>query len=280
MRFVTYHHNNRTALGVRTPDGVVPTGHTGLRDYLEEGATATEKLLALLESPPPVVTPDWLLSPLAHRAQLICVGGNYQDHIDEVGLNRLKEPVYFPKLWSSVLAPGEPIRPPCPETLLDYEVELAVIIGRTAHRVAAEDALDHVFGYTVVNDISARDVMKREPMQIMLSKSADTFLPVAPEIVTTDEVELGGQAITCTVNGELRQNSTLDQMIYTIPYLLEFLTRSVTLYPGDLVTTGTPGGVALSRPEQDYLRAGDVMTASVAGVGQVTTTIAAAFEVR
>jgi 2-keto-4-pentenoate hydratase/2-oxohepta-3-ene-1,7-dioic acid hydratase in catechol pathway len=276
MRFVTFCNNGRPALGVSTRDGIVPTGHTDLRDYLEGGQVAADRLRALLESGPPAVTPGRLLSPLAHRAQLICVGGNYQDHIDEVGLTRLKEPVYFPKLWSAVLAPGEPVRPPSAETLLDYEVELAVIIGRTAHRVSAEDALDYVFGYTVVNDISARDVMARERMQIMLSKSADTFLPVAPEIVTADEVELGGQAITCTVNGELRQDSKLDNMIYPIPYLLEFLTRSVTLYPGDLITTGTPGGVAMSRPQQDYLRTGDVVTASVAGVGQVTTTIAAA----
>ena len=276
MRFVTYCLDGRRGLGVRTGEGVVPTGYTDLRDYLEGGRPAADKVRALLASGQPVVTPDRLLSPLAQRAQLICVGGNYQDHIDEVGLTRLKEPVYFPKLWSAVLPPGESLRPPSADTLLDYEVELAVIIGRTAYRVRAEDALDHVFGYTVVNDISARDVMKREPMQIMLSKSADTFLPVAADIVTADEVELDGQAITCTVNGELRQESTLSNMVYTIPYLLEFLTRSVTLYPGDLITTGTPGGVAMSRPQQDYLRAGDVVTASVAGVGQVTTTVAAA----
>jgi 2-keto-4-pentenoate hydratase/2-oxohepta-3-ene-1,7-dioic acid hydratase in catechol pathway len=276
MRFVTYLHDGRTALGVRTSDGIVATGHADLRDYLEGGRLAAGRLRALLESGPPVVTPDRLLSPLAHRAQLICVGGNYQEHLDEVGLTRLTEPVYFPKLWSAVLAPGEPVRPPSAETLLDYEVELAFIIGRKAHRVSADDALDHVFGYTVVNDISARDVMAREKMQIMLSKSADTFLPVAPEIVTADEIVLGGQAITCTVNGELRQDSKLDNMIYPIPYLLEFLTRSVTLYPGDLVTTGTPGGVAMSRAQQDYLRTGDVVTAAVAGVGEVTTTVAAA----
>jgi 2-keto-4-pentenoate hydratase/2-oxohepta-3-ene-1,7-dioic acid hydratase in catechol pathway len=276
VRFVTYCSNGRPALGVQTPDGVVPTGHSGLREYLEAGPAAADQLRALLASDPATVTPDRLMSPLADRAQLICVGGNYQEHLDEVGLTRLTEPVYFPKLWSAVLAPGEPLRPPTEDTLLDYEVELAVVIGRTMHRVSAADAVDHVFGYTVVNDISARDVMKREPMQIMLSKSADSFLPVAPEIVTADEVELGDQAITCTVNGEIRQKSTLDNMVYSVPYLLEFLTRSVTLYPGDLITTGTPGGVAMSRPQQDYLRPGDVMTAAVDGVGQVTTTVAAA----
>jgi 2-keto-4-pentenoate hydratase/2-oxohepta-3-ene-1,7-dioic acid hydratase in catechol pathway len=276
MRFLTYSHDGEPALGVRTRDGIVPTGHADLREYLEGGQAAADQLRALLDSSPPTVIPDRLLSPLAPRAQLICVGGNYQDHLDEVGLARLAEPVYFPKLWSAVLAPGDPVRPPSTETLLDYEVELAVVIGRTAHRITAEDALDHVFGYTVVNDITARDVLAREPLQIMLCKSADTFFPVASEIVTADEVELGAQAITCTVNGEIRQDSTLDRMIYQVPHLLEFLTRSVTLHPGDLVTTGTPGGVAMSRPQQDYLRTGDVVVASVAGVGQVTTTVAAA----
>jgi 2-keto-4-pentenoate hydratase/2-oxohepta-3-ene-1,7-dioic acid hydratase in catechol pathway len=278
MRFVTYCADGRPAVGVRTPGGIVATGHTDLRDYLEGGQQAADQLKALLESGPATVTPGRLLSPLAHRAQLIFVGGNYQSHIDEVGLTRLQEPVYFPKLWSAVLQPGEPLRPPTADTLLDYEVELAVIIGRTASRIKAEDAMAHVFGYTVVNDISARDVMIREKLQIMLSKSADTFMPVATDIVTADEVELGEQAITCTVNGEIRQKATLDDMIFKVPYLLEFLTRSVTLYPGDLITTGTPGGVAMSRPQQDYLRAGDLMTASVAGVGEVTTTVAAPWE--
>ena len=272
MRFVTYHRAGQTELGVRTPAGIVATGHPGLRDYLEEGDAAVERLERLLASEPAVVTPDRMLTPLAERCQLICVGGNYDDHLAEMGIQPT-EPVYFPKLWSAVLAPGEALRPPEPTTQLDYEVEFAVVIGRTARRVAAADALDHVFGYTVVNDIGAREVMARERIQIMLCKSADGFLPVAEEIVTTDEVDVDGAAITCTVNGQLRQKSTLDQMRYSVPYLLEFLTRSVTLYPGDLVTTGSPGGSGVAQRPPSFLRAGDVVTASVAGVTSVTTTI-------
>jgi 2-keto-4-pentenoate hydratase/2-oxohepta-3-ene-1,7-dioic acid hydratase in catechol pathway len=272
MRFVTYSRAGQTELGVRTAEGIVPTGHPGLREYLEEGGEAAARLRRLLASGPPVVTPDRMLSPLAERGQLICVGGNYADHNAEMGIQPA-EPVYFPKLWSAVLSPGESLRPPEPTTQLDYEVEFAVVIGRTARRIAAADALDHVFGYTVVNDIGAREVMARERLQIMLCKSADGFLPVAEEIVTTDEVDVDGATITCTVNGELRQKSTLDQMRYGVPYLLEFLTRSVTLYPGDLVTTGSPGGSGIAQTPPRFLRAGDVVTASVAGVASVTTTI-------
>jgi 2-keto-4-pentenoate hydratase/2-oxohepta-3-ene-1,7-dioic acid hydratase in catechol pathway len=272
MRFVTYGLGEQSGLGVRAPAGIVPTGHHDLRDYLEGGDTAQKELDALLATGPDPVQPDRLLAPLAGRCQLICVGGNYRDHLTEVGLTPA-EPVYFPKLWSSVLAPGDLVRAPGPDTQLDYEAEFAAIIGRTARAVPADRALDHVFGYTVVNDISARDVMAREPLQIMLCKSADGFLPVAEDIVTRDEVELGNNAITCTVNGELRQNSTLDKMIYALPYLIEFLTRSVTLSPGDLITTGTPGGVGAGRSPQVFLRPGDVVTAAVDGVGSVTTTI-------
>ena len=272
MRFVTYRRAGQTELGVRTSYGIVATGHPGLREYLEEGDAAVTRLARLLASGPPVVTPDRMLSPLAERCQLICVGGNYADHIAEAGL-QVSEPVYFPKLWSAVLPPGEPLAMPEPATQLDYEVEFAVVIGRTARRIAAADALDHVFGYTVVNDVGARDVMAREFLQIMLCKSADGFLPVAEEIVTTDEVDVRGAAITCTVNGELRQKSTLDQMLHSVPYLLEFLTRTVTLHPGDLVTTGSPGGSGFGQSPPSFLRPGDVVTAAVAGVGSVTTTI-------
>jgi len=273
VRFVTYQLHGATELGVRTDSGIVPTGYDGLRDYLEAGDAAAEKLEAYLATDPPVVVPDRLLAPLAERCQLICVGGNYREHLIEAGLHP-SEPIYFPKIWSTVLAPGDPLHLPEPTTELDYEVELAIIIGRTTRGIAAKDAFDHVFGYTVINDIGARDVMAREPMQIMLCKSADGFLPVADEIVTADEVDIADNAITCLVNGELRQNSTIDQMIYDIPYLLEFLSRSVTLHPGDLVTTGTPGGVGMGRTPPGYLHPGDVVVAGVAGIASVTTTIA------
>jgi 2-keto-4-pentenoate hydratase/2-oxohepta-3-ene-1,7-dioic acid hydratase in catechol pathway len=273
MRFVTYRLNGATELGVKTEDGIVPAGYPGLRDYLEAGDAAAEKLQALIATKPPVVVPDRLLTPLAERCQLILVGGNYAAHLAEAGLQP-SEPVYFPKVWSSVLAPGDPLHLPEETTKLDYEVEFSFIIGRTAKNVSEEDALDYIFGYTVVNDFGARDVMEREPMQIMLCKSPDGFLPVAEEIVTADEVELGANAITCTVNGELRQNSTLDDMLYKVPFLLSFLSRSVTLQPGDLVTTGTPGGAGLGMTPPGYVHPGDVVVASVEGVTSVTTVIA------
>lgn len=277
MRFVTYSLGGHQELGVRTDGGIVATGHPGLREYLEAGDAAAARLARLLASGPSTVEPARLLSPLAERCQLVCVGGNYADHLAEMNLHP-SEPVYFPKLWSAVLPPGEPLRFPQERTQLDYEVELAVIIGRTTRNIKAEDAAGHIFGYTVVNDIGARDVMAREPMQIMLCKSADGFLPVAEDIVTADEVELGANAITCTVNGEYRQKSTVDQMLYDVPYLIEFLSRSVTLRPGDLITTGSPGGSAggsvPGRAPAAFLRPGDVVTASVEGVTSVTTTIA------
>jgi 2-keto-4-pentenoate hydratase/2-oxohepta-3-ene-1,7-dioic acid hydratase in catechol pathway len=272
MKIVSYLSDGRRGLGVRTEDGIVATGFSDLREYLAGGPGAQERLERAVYGATETVDPDRLLAPIPERSALICVGGNYQDHLEEVDLHP-SEPVYFPKLWSALLDPGDVLHPPDADTLLDYEVEFAVVIGRQARGIRAADALDYVFGYTVVNDMSARDVMAREPMQIMLCKSADGLLPIAPEIVTRDEVPVADNAITCMVNDEVRQSSTLDQMLYPVPYLLEFLTRYVTLSPGDLVTTGTPGGVALGRSPSAFLRPGDVVTCSVAGVATVATTI-------
>jgi len=193
MRFVTYQRAGRTELGVRTPAGIVATGHPGLRDYLEEGAAAVERLERLLASGPAVVTPDRMLTPLAERCQLICVGGNYADHLAEVRLE-LSEPVYFPKLWSAVLQPGEPLRMPEPATDVDYEVEFALIIGKTAGGSPSPKRSTR-FGYTVVNDIGARDVMAREAHADHALQSADGFPAGRRGIVTADEVDIYGSAI-------------------------------------------------------------------------------------
>ena len=181
--------------------------------------------------------------------------------------------MFFPKLWSAVLDPDSVLEPPMPQTELDYEVELAVIIGRTMHRVNAAEALNYVFGYTVVNDVSAREVMRREPLQIMLCKSADGFLPVSEEIVTADEFDLDAAVISCEVNGQRRQEAAVADMITPVPRLLAFLSQYVTLSPGDVVTTGTPAGSVIGRPGTAYLSTGDVVSVAATGIRPATSTI-------
>ena len=164
----------------------------------------------------------------------------------------------FAKLPSAVVGPGDPIRIPSPQSQVDYEVELAVVIGRPARRLAVDDALAAVFGYTLCNDVSARDVQFRDN-QLTLGKGFDTFAPLGPCVVTADEIDDPQDLrLWCTVNGELRQDSSTAQMLFPVAELLAYVSRHVTLEPGDVITTGTPAGVAAFRQPPAYLRPGDV----------------------
>ncbi len=276
MRIVRFRSEGRVGFGVENADGdVVDTGAADLREIIESDLADPAVRRRLLAGP--VVHPDRLLAPVAQRCQIIYTGGNYRDHLAEVShLITPAEPVFYPGLWSAVTGPGDPIVIPEPGSKTDYEVELAIVIGRTARRLTAAEAWSHVFGFTVVNDVSARDVMEREQLQIMLCKSPDTFCPIGPRIVTRDELgDIGGRRVTTHVNGELRQDARTDDMVVAIPELLEFLTRTVTLFPGDLVTTGTPGGVGAFRTPPTFLRPGDTVTVAVEGVGELTNPLVA-----
>ncbi|MCX7671451.1 MAG: fumarylacetoacetate hydrolase family protein, partial [Anaerolineae bacterium] len=193
------------------------------------------------------------------------------DHVLEGGRKPPERPVLFAKLPTSVIGPGDEIRwEPALSDKVDFEAELAVVIGRTARRVKAAEAYDYVFGYTCANDVTARDLQDTDG-QWVRSKSLDTFCPVGPWIVTRDEIpEPHGLPIRCQVNGEVVQQSTTDMLIFRIPFLIEFLSRAFTLLPGDLILTGTPPGVGHYRKPPRYLRDGDVVTVTVERIGALT----------
>jgi 2-keto-4-pentenoate hydratase/2-oxohepta-3-ene-1,7-dioic acid hydratase in catechol pathway len=202
---------------------------------------------------------------------------NYADHLAETGLHPT-EPVFFSKLRSAVIGPDEPIRIPTPETHTDWEAELSIIISKPAYRVPAKRAHEYIFGYTMINDVSARDVMEREPLQITLCKCPDTFCPLGPHIVTADEVpdvNTHPLELSTRVNGVYKQRTTTDTMIYSIPTLLEFLTRTVTLQPGDLMSSGTAGGTGVGRTPQEFLHPGDTVTVGTAGIGYLSNPVVA-----
>jgi 2-keto-4-pentenoate hydratase/2-oxohepta-3-ene-1,7-dioic acid hydratase in catechol pathway len=228
------------------------------------------------------VRPLRLLPPVVRRPQMIGTGGNYADHVAEAKAEiQTREPIFIPFLWGAIIGPDDDIVVPTPETLADYEVEFSVMIGRTARHLTEEDAMEYVFGYTIVNDVSAREVMARDRMQAMLCKSVDTFLPVGPYVVTKDEIEDPyGLEIATYLNGEVRQKSTTGAMIWRIPELLAAITATVTLHPGDVVTTGTPGGVGYFRTPPEFMQPGDVITAQVAGVGALTNQVIAGYQIR
>jgi 2-keto-4-pentenoate hydratase/2-oxohepta-3-ene-1,7-dioic acid hydratase in catechol pathway len=278
MRFVKYRSTDGNKLGLRVAnDMVVDTGFSDLREYLDASEAEKASVAQLQHDPGHRVAPDQFLAPIADRCQIIYTGGNYASHLAEVSHMLVTvEPVFFPGLWSAVIGPGDAIVIPEERTGTDYEAELSFVISKTAKNVVLEDAWDYILGYTMINDVSARDVLVREPHQVMLCKSPDTFCPVGPDIVTTDEIaDLGGRRITTTVNGVIKQDAMTDDMLVKIPELLEFLTRTVTLSPGDVVTTGTPGGVGAFRNPPEYLSPGDVVTVAVEGIGELSNPLVA-----
>jgi 2-keto-4-pentenoate hydratase/2-oxohepta-3-ene-1,7-dioic acid hydratase in catechol pathway len=225
------------------------------------------------------VKPRRFLPPVVRRPQMIGTGGNYPDHVAEArAVIDASEPVFIPFLWGAIIGPDDDIVIPTAQTLTDYEVEFSVVIGRHARHLTEADALDAVFGYTIVNDVSAREVMVRERMQAMMSKSVDTFLPVGPHVVTKDEIDDPySLEIATYLNGAVRQKASTGNMIARIPQLLVAITASITLHPGDVVTTGTPGGVGYFRTPQEFMQPGDVITAEVSKIGRLTNRVVAGY---
>jgi 2-keto-4-pentenoate hydratase/2-oxohepta-3-ene-1,7-dioic acid hydratase in catechol pathway len=204
-----------------------------------------------------------------HPGKIICVGLNYRRHAVETNLPIPAKPIIFSKLENALAASGQEIPLPALSVQVDYEAELVVVIGRMTRRVSESDALNHVWGYCNGNDLSARD-LQRQSGQWLLGKSLDAFGPIGPWIVSRDEAgSLHDMAIRCTVNGELRQSSSVGDMIFGVSELVSFISRHFTLRPGDLIFTGTPEGVADARPGQPWLKAGDEVAIEVGRLGRL-----------
>jgi 2-keto-4-pentenoate hydratase/2-oxohepta-3-ene-1,7-dioic acid hydratase in catechol pathway len=200
--------------------------------------------------------------------KVVAIGLNYLDHIRESGLETPERPLVFAKFPSSVIGADEPIRLPLDITQrVDWEVELAVVIGRRAHRVAADDALDHVYGYTVANDVSARDLQFADG-QWVRAKSLDSFCPIGPVLVTADEIpDPQALRLSCRVNGEVVQDATTDLMVFGVAELISFCSHSFTLDPGDVMLTGTPWGCGEFMEPRRSLAPGDVVECEIGGIG-------------
>jgi 2-keto-4-pentenoate hydratase/2-oxohepta-3-ene-1,7-dioic acid hydratase in catechol pathway len=274
MRIARFEDANGTGVGAVTDHGLRRLPWPRLEDLFAEPDPAA----AIRAVDPAVLDPvgkHRLLAPAVERCQLVATGGNYDAHVAEGG-RTITEPVFFSALWNSITGPDSDIVKPAEDTFLDYEVEFAVVIGKRATKLRPDNAMDAVFGYTVANDITAREVMAGNKLQIMLAKSLDTFFPVGPHIVTPDEVpDPGRLKVTSSLNGELRQRGNTSQLIIDVPTLLSKLTASITLYPGDIVTTGTPGGVGYHRTPPESMKPGDVITAEVEHVGTLTNRVIA-----
>ena len=208
-----------------------------------------------------------LQAPIPRPGKVICIGLNYRDHAEESGMDIPELPLVFSKFSSCVVGQGDDVVLPKGSSEVDYEAEFGVVIGRTARHVKAEDAMDHVLGYCNVNDVSARDFQFADG-QWQRGKSAETFCPCGPFIATADEVADPHELrIQFRLNGTTLQDSSTNQLIFQIPQLVAFLTKFITLEPGDVVATGTPPGVGFARKPPVYLREGDVMEVEIQGLG-------------
>ena len=208
-----------------------------------------------------------LASPIPRPGKIICIGLNYRDHAEESGMPIPDSPIIFSKFGTCVIGSGEAIRIPSGSEKVDYEAELAVVIGRTAKGVPAGEAMDHVFGYTNFNDVSARDFQFADG-QWQRGKSCDTFAPMGPSVVTVDEVaDPHNLNIRFRLNGETLQDSNTCQLIFKTPELIEFLSRIITLEPGDVMATGTPPGVGFARKPPIFMKPGDVAEVEIEQLG-------------
>lgn len=226
---------------------------------------------------------DWLpasshelLAALPNPRTFVCVGLNYHDHAEETGAELPAAPIIFAKHPASIVGPDAAIELPPESDEVDYEVELGIVIGKRVHRATREDALEAVAGYTIVNDVSARD-WQRRTSQWMTSKSFPGFGPVGPAIVTADEFDLdAGRRVHLRLNGRTMQDSTTDQLIFSVVDLIVHLSSVWPLEPGDLIATGTPGGVGFTRQPPVFLAPGDVVEAEIEGIGTLRNVVTAA----
>lgn len=285
MKIARYERKDRISLGVVRHDRVIPLVALGFEfadmiALIEAGAPCLAKIRETLENCPEDIGEPLasvrLLAPLRPR-KFLAIGMNYQRHAEEarrLGIPVPEKQLWFNKQTSCVNGPYDHILRGVTEKL-DYEVELGVVIGKSAKSVSASDAFDHVFGYLVVNDVSARD-WQMHSQTMTMGKSFDTHGPIGPWIVTADEIEnpeaLG---IRCFVNGEMRQNSNTGDLVHKIAQQIEYLSTAFTLEPGDILATGTPEGVGVAMDPPQFLQPGDIVRCEIDGIGAIENPVSA-----
>lgn len=266
MKLATFTHQSRTLVGEVIDDRIYPaTSMESLQYMIRRGLMPTRRHQSFPLS-------DVQLQVPLRPSKIIAIGRNYAEHAKETGSDLPKAPLIFAKFPSTLIGQGDAIT--WSESItqqVDWEVELCVVIGKRARNVSEEDSLKHVFGYTVANDVSARDLQLRTDGQWTRGKSLDTFCPVGPWVVTSDEIsDPQNLNVKTTVNGEVRQDDNTKNMIFGVAHLISYCSRMFTLEPGDLILTGTPPGVGEGMKPPTYLKDGDSVTVSVEGIGDLT----------
>jgi 2,4-didehydro-3-deoxy-L-rhamnonate hydrolase len=288
VRLISARTDDGETLGVVVGEGwrpareLIENGPRTMAELIADGARAARLVAAAASttissssSAPPVarLADAELLAPVPRPGKVVAIGRNYREHADEEGVEPPPAPLVFSKWPSSVVGHGAEIRwDPDLTSQVDYEAELAVVIGARAREVEEDEALDHVFGYTCLNDVSARDIQFGDG-QWVRGKSLDTFCPMGPVLVTADEIgDPQRLAICCRVGDEVVQDSNTSRMYFSVAQIISYLSRSFTLEPGDVIATGTPGGVGAFREPPRFLRDGDRVTVEIERIGALVNT--------
>ncbi len=283
MKFVTISHKkagHHHHAAVLDGDHLACLTETGLAasvlEIVQGGKAMLDKVRAGLTKAPRYTLADVTLEAPIRPGKVLCSGINYKGHAEENPNAKMPtEPFFFAKLPSSVVGPEVPVEKPVRTEQMDYEVEFTAVIGKRLHKAAEADVMPAIFGYTLLNDISARDVQFKDN-QITIGKNFSGFAPIGPCIVTADELTRPDEvALKTRLNGKLLQNGSTSDWLFSLPRLISFLSHYVPLEPGDLVSTGTPAGVGAFQKPQIFMKAGDVVEIEAAGIGVLRTPIVA-----
>lgn len=280
MKLVNFKVGEEVRLGIKTKEGIIDVQEASIARSLKAPATIMEviaggdkslsQLTQLLKQAVPTISEETIVyaPSITNPEKILCIGMNYMSHRDECTIPTPASPIIFSKFNNALAAHQQLIALPASAENFDYEAELVIVIGKEAYHVSPEEALSHVFGYTVGNDISARDLQFRTG-QWLLGKTCDHFAPIGPYVVTADEVDPRSLGIKCTVNGELRQDGNTKEMIFDCATIISYISQHMTLKAGDIIFSGTPGGVVLGYPidEQEWLKPGDKIEVSIEGIG-------------
>lgn len=248
------------------PEFFTTGGLEKLEQWIDENAVSAPKVSDELR----------LGTPVAKTGKIVCIGLNYEDHAKEGGMEIPKEPILFFKATSAITGPNDDMIIPKNSTKCDWEVELAVIIGKKASYISKDDAMEYVAGYCIHNDYSEREFQLERGGQWVKGKSCDTFAPIGPFLATKDEIEdVNNLRLWLKVNGELKQDGSTSKLIFSIPHLVSYVSQFMTLSPGDIISTGTPAGVGLGFDPPQYLKAGDMVELGIAGLGESKQTVRA-----
>ncbi|MGH9598390.1 MAG: fumarylacetoacetate hydrolase family protein [Terracidiphilus sp.] len=273
MKLVSYSTaGGKVRPGALNDDGVIDLSGAGYADALAAIAAGVTTAPA---GPALPLAQVKLRAPLSNPPRIFAIGLNYRDHAAESKMALPPVPVVFFKLHTSIIGPGEAIVLPKRSTEPDYEVELAVVIGKGGYRIPAPAWREHVYGYTIVNDVSARDV-QLATSQWSMGKSFNTFCPMGPAIVTADEIaDPHSLAIGLSIDGKTLQSSNTRELMFGVPDLIEYISSIAPLLPGDIISTGTPAGVGLGRTPKRWLRPGETVTATIEGLGELKNPVVA-----